>query len=107
MNGQTHIELDALFLETVTIDAANPMKVFVQLEGDCNGVYVSKGTTSFDVFELKSGTSNVPFSYRVVAKRKGFENKRLDYTAAGENDAYLYPEAAARMDKERLEKAGE
>jgi hypothetical protein len=107
VNGQTHIELDALFLETVTINAANPMKVFVQLEGDCNGVYVSKGITGFDVIELKSGASNVPFSYRVVAKREGFEDRRLDYTAAGENDAYLYPEAAARMEKERLEKAGE
>jgi hypothetical protein len=107
VNGQTHIELDALFLETVTINAANPMKVFVQLEGDCNGVYVSKGVTGFDVVELKNGTSNVPFSYRVVAKRKGFEDKRLDYTAAGENDPYLYPEAAERMEKERLENAGE
>ena len=107
VNGQTHIELDALFLETVTINAANPMKVFVQLEGDCNGVYVSKGITGFDVVELKNGTSNVPFSYRVVAKRKGFEDKRLDYTAAGENDPYLYPEAAERMEKERLENAGE
>jgi hypothetical protein len=107
VNGQTHVELDALFLETVTINAANPMKVFVQLEGDCNGVYVSKGITGFDVVELKSGASNVPFSYRIVAKRKGFEDRRLDYTAAGENDAYLYPEAAERMEKERLEKAGE
>jgi hypothetical protein len=99
-NGRTHIELDALFLETVTINAANPMKVFVQLEGDCNGVYVSKGTSSFDVMELRSGTSNAPFSYRVVAKRKGFESKRLDYTAAGEDDPYLYPEAAQGMEKE-------
>lgn len=107
VNGQTHIELDALFLETVTINAANPMKVFVQLEGDCNGVYVSKGTTGFDVVELKNGSSNVPFSYRVVAKRKGFEERRLDYTAAGERDPYLYPEAAQRMEKERLENAGE
>jgi hypothetical protein len=106
-NGQAHIELDALFLETVTINAANPMKVFVQLEGDCNGVYVSKGITGFDVTELKGGASNVPFSYRVVAKREGFEDRRLDYTAAGENDPYLYPEAAARMEKERLEKTGE
>jgi hypothetical protein len=101
INGITRIELDRLFLETVTINDDNPMKVFVQLEGDCNGVYVSKGTTGFDVIELNKGTRSVPFSYRVVAKRKGFEDKRLDYTAAGENDAYLYPEAALRLKKER------
>jgi hypothetical protein len=77
-NGKAHIELDAIFLQTVTIDANNPMKVFVQLEGDCNGVYVSKGTTDFAVNELKGGTGNVSFSYRVVAKRKNYENKRLN-----------------------------
>lgn len=77
VNGRTHIELDPLFLQTVTINSQHPMKVFVQLEGDCNGVYVSKGTTGFDVTELKTGTSNVSFSYRVVAKRKGFEDRRL------------------------------
>jgi hypothetical protein len=30
--------------------------------------------------------------YRVVAKRKGFEDKRLDYCEAAETDSYLYPE---------------
>ena len=91
-NGQAHIDLDPLFRETVTIDDANPMKVFVQLEGDCNGVYVSKGSGGFDVIELNKGTSDVPFSYRVVAKRAGFENRRLDYTESGLQDPYLYPE---------------
>ena len=57
-------------------------------------MYVSKGIASFDVVELNDGTSSVPFSYRVVAKRRGFEHRRLDYTAAGENDPYLYPESA-------------
>jgi hypothetical protein len=93
INGRAHIVLDHLFLETVTIDAQYPMKVFVQPEGDCQGVYVSKGTNSFEVIELNQGKSSIPFSYRVVAKRKGFENRRLDYTKAGENDPYIYPEA--------------
>ncbi|UCC80274.1 MAG: hypothetical protein JSW64_02630 [Candidatus Zixiibacteriota bacterium] len=102
-NGRAHIDLDALFLETVTINDTHPMKVFVQLEGDCNGVYVSKGSTGFDVIELNKGTSNAPFSYRVVAKRQGFEDRRLDYTAAGENDPYLYPEKAAEFDKKETQ----
>jgi len=76
-NGRTHIELNPLFLQTVTIDNQHPMRVFVQLEGDCKGVYVSKGATGFDVNELQGGTGNVPFSYRVVAKRKGYEDVRL------------------------------
>ncbi len=92
MNGSVHIDLDKLFLETVTINGTYPMKVFIQVEGNCNGVYVSKGTTGFDVIELNNGTSNVSFSYRIVAKRKGYEDKRLDYCAAAENDSFLYPE---------------
>ena len=100
-NGRTHIELDALFLETVTINADHPMKVFVQLEGDCNGVFVTKGTTGFDVNELKSGTSNTVFSYRVVAKRKGYETERLRETDVGYDDPNLYPQLKAKREKER------
>jgi hypothetical protein len=102
-SGQTHIDLDPVFLKTVTIDATSPMKVFVQLEGDCKGVYVTKGTTGFDVKELQAGTSNVAFSFRVVAKRKGFENLRLEtvshFTAeeqeAMRNDAEPHPHDSA------------
>jgi hypothetical protein len=112
VNGRAHVELDRLFLETVTIDAGNPMKVFVELGGDCGGVYVAKGTTGFDVVELQGGTSSVPFDYRVVAKRKGFEAERLDYCEAAETDPYLYPELREAHGREweereaRLEVAG-
>ena len=105
INGRAHVTLDQLFLETVTIDAEFPMKVFVQLEGDCKGVYVSKGANGFDVIELNQGKSNAAFSYRVVAKRKGFENKRLDYTRAGENDPYLYPDAETNFRMEEPDNA--
>jgi hypothetical protein len=91
-NGKAHIELDPLFLETVTIDQENHMKVFIQLNGECNGVYVIKGMSGFDVIELNGGISNVSFDYRVVAKRKGFEDNRLKRCEAGLSDPYLYPE---------------
>ena len=99
VTGRDHIELDPLFLETVVINSLHPMKVFVQLEGDCNGVYVSKGATGFDVTELKGGNSSVSFSYRVVAKRKGYENERLRETDAGKDDPNLYPELRAGIEK--------
>jgi hypothetical protein len=76
--GAAHIALDPLFLETVTVDKQHPMKVFIQLNGDCNGVYVQRGTVGFEVRELRGGTSNARFTYRVVAKRKGYENVRLE-----------------------------
>lgn len=77
-NGKAHIEIDPLFLETVTIDQNHLMKVFVTLNDDCNGIYVKRGHTGFDVIELNSGKSDAHFSYRVVAKRKGFEDERLE-----------------------------
>jgi hypothetical protein len=54
------------------------MKVFVQVEGECNGVYVTnKTSTGFDVVELQGGSASIPFSYRVVCKRKYYEDARL------------------------------
>ncbi len=76
-NGSAEMMLDPLFLETVTVSEAHPLKVFVQLEDECEGVYVRKTTTSFTVHELNGGSSSACFSYRVVAKRKGFEDLRL------------------------------
>jgi hypothetical protein len=92
VRGHAHIDLDPLFLETVTINEANPMKVFIQLLDECNGTRVVRGQTGFDVIELHDGESDAAFMYRVVAKRKGFEEKRLDFCEAGLTDSYLYPE---------------
>jgi len=100
MAGSAHIELDPVFVETVTIDEAHPMEVFVQLRDDCRGVFVKAGTTGFDVRELQGGTSDAEFSYRVMAKRKGFEEKRLDVCAAGRTDTYLYPEFREKEERE-------
>jgi hypothetical protein len=101
VNGRCHIDLDPLFLETVTIDAANPMKVFAEVEADdCNGVAIKRGATGFDVVERHGGRTSSAFWYRVVAKRRGFESKRLDYCKAGETDAHLYPELREKQLRE-------
>ena len=71
VNGHCHIELDPLFFDCVKIDQDHPMKVFIQLNDDCNGVYVKKGTTGFDVYKLNGGTSDAAFDYRIMAKRRG------------------------------------
>jgi len=94
INGKAHIELDPLFLECITISEKYPMKVFIQLTGreGCNGVRVIKRKTGFDVIEFNNGNSNVTFDYRIVAKRKGFENERMEICPSSYNDYYLYPE---------------
>jgi hypothetical protein len=106
VDGTAHIDLDPLFLETVSIDREHPMKVFVQLEGECNGVFVSKGTTGFDVHELNEGRSTVPFSYRVVAKRRGYEEERLEFAKSAVDDPTFYPEAARAQEEMFIQRYG-
>jgi len=77
VNGEVTIQLDPLFLETVVIDADHPMRVFVQMEGESQEVYVTKGTTSFVVKERNGGNSNAEFSYRIMAKRVHFQDHRF------------------------------
>jgi hypothetical protein len=66
--GRATVKLDEDFAKVVTL---NGYRVFLTPEGDCKGLYVrSKRGGSFEVGELQGGSSNVAFSYRIVAKRK-------------------------------------
>lgn len=70
-NGSAYIELDPILSQNIFVSEEHPMKVFIQLEGDCKGVYVTEKTKKgFMVKELQNGTSNVSFSWNVVANRK-------------------------------------
>ncbi|MGB4004502.1 MAG: hypothetical protein WBK81_07710, partial [Bacteroidales bacterium] len=65
-----HIELDPDFAKNVTINEKHPLRVFIQLEDDCQGVYVTNKTkTGFDVIELNGGSSNARFMWSVTANR--------------------------------------
>ena len=76
VNGAATINLAPDFAETVSGSAS--YHVFLTPGGDCEGLYVSnRAATSFEVRELKNGKSNVPFDYRIVAHRRGFEAARL------------------------------
>lgn len=70
VNGYAKVVLDPVLAKNVLVDAAHPLKVFVQLEGECNGVYVfNKKPDGFEVKELQNGSSNAAFSYQVIATR--------------------------------------
>jgi len=70
VNGRAHIELDPILSKNIVVDATHPLRVFVQLEGDCNGVYVTnKSAIGFDVVELMNGISNTSFTWTVTANR--------------------------------------
>lgn len=71
VNGVAYIELDPVLVKNIFVSEEHPMKVFIQLEGDCNGVYVTEKTAKgFFVKELQKGKSNVSFSWNMVANRK-------------------------------------
>jgi hypothetical protein len=70
VNGRIHIDIDPLLARNIYVSPEKPLKVFIQLEGDCKGVYVTNKTaTGFDVVELGGGTSNTSFSYQIIANR--------------------------------------
>lgn len=70
VNGRAHIDLDPNFTKNIAVNAEHPLRVIIQLEGDCNGVYVANKTaTGFDVVELQGGNSNVNFTWFVTANR--------------------------------------
>ncbi len=73
-NGKVHISIDPNLTKNINVDETHPLKVFITLEGDCNGVYVTNKTAEgFDVIELKGGSSNVQFSWQIVATRANEE----------------------------------
>jgi len=79
--GSAIVRLDSLFGQTVNTSVE--YHVFLTPKGDCEGLYVSNETPEgFEVHELRHGQSSIAFDYRIMAKRKGFENVRLaDVTA--------------------------
>lgn len=77
-NGRCFIPYEGSFRQTVTMTPEHEPKVFIQLNAETQGVYVEKVNDGFWVIENGGGQSNAKFDYRVMAKRKGYENHRLE-----------------------------
>jgi trimeric autotransporter adhesin len=70
INGSVHIEIDPTIAKNIVVNDKHPLRVYIQLEDNCNGVYVTNKTgSSFDVIELASGQSNAKFQYHIVGNR--------------------------------------
>ncbi len=70
INGKVHITIDPIFSKNIIVNEKHPLRVFIQLKGDCNGVFVNnESATGFDVIELKAGTSNTKFTYFITGNR--------------------------------------
>jgi hypothetical protein len=76
VDGTARVNLESVFEQTVNTGVE--YHVFLTPDGDCKGLYVSAKTASgFEVRELGGGTSSIPFEYRIMAKRVGYEKVRL------------------------------
>jgi len=74
--GEAVVNIESVFGETVNTGVE--YHVFLTPNGDCKGLYVAqKSAASFVVRELGGGTSSIAFDYRIMAKRRGFEQVRL------------------------------
>ncbi len=70
-NGRTHITLDPILTKNILVDDKHPLKVFIQLKGDCKGTYVTNETANgFDVIELQGGISDAEFNWSITATRQ-------------------------------------
>jgi hypothetical protein len=87
VKGHKEVTLDPIFAGLVD---TRDYHVFLTPHGDCLGLHVSRrGPTSFTVTENQGGQAAISFSYRIVARRKDVEAKRLPKVKAPEPAAPL------------------
>lgn len=88
VNGVAHVQLEAEFASIVKRD---DYMVFITPGGEKNPLYVGpQNANGFDVREANSGTSSIPLTYRVVAKRN-CKNRRKARTCSEKPSAVCTP----------------
>ncbi|AMQ06725.1 phage tail spike protein [Sporosarcina psychrophila] len=83
--GECIIEIDPLFKETVNTDI--DYEVFLAPYG-IGLIYVDLDSMNADSFVVKG--DNIPFVYEIKAKRRGFEDVRLEATLESEVESVAY-----------------
>ncbi len=75
-DGLAIVEIDPVFAETVNLEVG--YHVFLTPVGGWASLYVANKTpTSFEVRDAE-GKANITFDYRIVAKRAGYEDVRME-----------------------------
>lgn len=94
VNGRATIVLDEVLSKNIS--DKKPVKVFIQLEGDCNGVYVTeKSNKGFTVIELNKGKSNIKFSWQIIGNRADALDKNGNVSS--EFDELRFPIGPERL----------
>ena len=105
MNGQAHITLDPTFSKNIVVNDNRVLQVYVQLEGDCKGVFVTNKTKNgFDVIELQGGNSTVSFTWFVSANRAADYINPNTGELVSKNEGLRFPLAPEPMPFKRMVK---
>lgn len=91
VDGVAIIEVDPIFAQTVNLE--EPYHVFLQTYGDADLYVTNRTPTQFEV-HLRDGDDAAEFSYRLVGKRLGFEDDRLERATFADSDPNLFPDMA-------------
>lgn len=87
-DGRALITIDPLFAEAVNV--GEPYHVFLQAYGRAD-LYVSRRSAAAFEVRVHGGDPAVEFSYRIVARRRGYEHARLEPAPWADTDPNLYP----------------
>src|SRR5690606_22967443 len=85
VDGRAVVPLEPIFAQTVNLE--QPYQVFLTPQGSYCALYVADKTpASFTVRAQEGPSCNIAFDYRIVARRRGYEDIRaapaVDPTAA-------------------------
>ncbi|MDT3739858.1 MAG: hypothetical protein RO257_10215 [Candidatus Kapabacteria bacterium] len=92
-NGSVRIIIDPLYSETVNLNEI--YHVFIQARGNAELYTCDYDNTGFSV-KSSRGDENVEFSYKIIAKRTGFEDKRMELYEFLKNDEAFISQSAQK-----------
>ncbi|MBN1756141.1 hypothetical protein JW877_08025 [bacterium] len=90
-SGQATIALKDDYLETVTINDENPLMVYITPLAPLGNWWVENTQNGF-ILNAPDAPCEAQFNYRVVAKRKLYEDLRMKIVPGLYADPFLYPD---------------
>jgi hypothetical protein len=89
-NGVATVTVAPDYEQTVTINATHPMHAFITPNGNMGNWWIEYNGNTFTV-HAPTAANGTAFDYRMVAKRKGYEDLRLKKAPGAYTDKFLYP----------------
>lgn len=90
-NGVAIVTVAPDYEQTVTINATHPMHAFITPNGNMGNWWIEYSGNTFTV-HAPAAANGTAFDYRMVAKRKGYEDLRLKKAPGAYTDKFLYPD---------------